>query len=190
MRYIVFLTLSALVACSNQPDTKTMKAGYSPIMSEYTLHDYAGDLAMQLLKNSTNNLHDGSIIVEEFTSLQDKHIALSSDITPQLGRQLQQSMQTLLSNAGFQVVSIDSVNNLVSNHHNNMNSAVTVNYILHGSLTNQQHAYIVNAKLIDLATQRIVAAASTEIPLNVFWSREQVQLRNGHLYRIESQGVK
>ena len=54
-----------------------------------------------------------------------------------------------------------------------------------GTLTRQQHAYIVNARLVDAADQRIVSAASTEIPINVMWGSEKVQQRGGMIYRSE-----
>jgi hypothetical protein len=193
MRRIVLLTLSALAACSSQPDTTPIKAAPAAAMSEYTLHEYAGNLTMQLLQNASVPLRGGAVVVGEFTALHDNSAPLSSDATPELGLQLQQSMQTLLSAAGFQVISFAGHGSLVTGSDNRMTikpgkelpRSIKVDYVLNGTLTTQQHAYIVNTQLVDIATHHVVAAATSEIPLNVFWGRDQVQLRNGRLYRVE-----
>lgn len=196
MRCTVFLTLMALTACSNHVETSTVRSQPTS-MSEYTFHQYASALTQQLLRNASANLHGGVVVVDEFTPVADGTSAISSDAAPQLGLQFQQSMQTLLSNAGFNVLSFSGAGSLISTGHDSIRvsepttypATVKVDYVLSGTVTPQQHAYIVNSQLVDIATQHIVAAATAEIPLNVFWSRDQVQLRNGRLYRIDLQGA-
>jgi len=60
-----------------------------------------------------------------------------------------------------------------------------IDFIITGTLTKQQHAYIVNARLVNLQDQRIVSAATTEIPDNVMWSHEKIKQRGSQLYRSE-----
>jgi hypothetical protein len=52
-------------------------------------------------------------------------------------------------------------------------------------MTEQQHAYLVNARLTSLIDGLVMSAATIEIPKNVMWTTEKVQMRNGVIYRTD-----
>ena len=153
---------------------------------------------MQMLRNAPAELHRGRVVIGNFSPIDNTSVNSSSDITPQLGQQLRHSMQTLLTQAGFQVVTLEGNRtlhladdySLSFGQDNTPPDDIRVDYILNGSVTMQQHAYLVNTKLVDISRHHIAAAATAEIPLNVFWSRERVQMRNGRLYRLEFEGAR
>ena len=78
-----------------------------------------------------------------------------------------------------------SADSVLSRDVNTLRQHQNIDFVITGTLTRQQHAYIVNARLVNTKDLRIVSAASTEIPINVMWGAEKVQQRDGQLYRSE-----
>lgn len=202
MRYVLFISLAWLAGCSQQMASSvrpgvTERVQNSP-MSAYTLDDYASSLTMQLLHSSPSVINRGKVVIGNFSPADSLANSVSTDSAPHLGKQLQLSMQNLLTQAGFEVISLDGRAGLQLQNDNSViltpvtstPSHLNTDYLLSGVMTAQQHAYLVNVKLVNVSRQSIAAAATAEIPLNVFWSREQVQMRNGRLYRIELEGAR
>ncbi|GAB2915818.1 FlgO family outer membrane protein [Rheinheimera gaetbuli] len=148
---------------------------------------------MQLLQSTPDSIPRGRVLIGDFSSAENVEHVLSNDATAPIRKQLQHSMLTLLTQAGFDVIALDGKSSVALNSDNSikitpnthMQDKLYVDYILTGTLIAQQHAYLVNTKLVSVAQHSVAAAATSEIPLNVLWSREQVQLKNGRLHRIE-----
>lgn len=160
-------------------------------MAPYSLHQYAGDIVMQMLQSTAQLPRGSTVAVATYVLANNLHQKVNTDITPELGLQLQESIMTLLTQSGFNVIEIRRDSSIVqtadaelmlSREASNRQS-VQADYILTGTMLPQQHAYIVNSRLINTRFDQVMAAATTEIPLNVFWSRDSIQLRAGKLYR-------
>ena len=44
---------------------------------------------------------------------------------------------------------------------------------------------MINARLVNVLNGQVISAAFTEVPINVMWTDEKVQMRNDKLYRAE-----
>ncbi|WP_333608533.1 FlgO family outer membrane protein [Arsukibacterium sp.] len=63
-----------------------------------------------------------------------------------------------------------------------------VDTILTGTYSLTQDALILNARLVYLPTKQVLAAATDYLPVNVFWSTQQVNKRAGYFYRQDRSG--
>jgi TolB-like protein len=59
----------------------------------------------------------------------------------------------------------------------------SVRYVIAGTLNQSENYTTVNARLVDIQSNTVVAAASDLVPSSVLGSAEQVQLRQQMLYR-------
>jgi flagellar H-ring protein FlgO len=121
-------------------------------------------------------------------------------MTPDTGRsstyntalQLQESMQTVATQLGYQVSEL-RLNSAVVLHPgyeavlsrdiSQLAQSQSARYVITGTLTEGEQHITVNAKLIDVKSQQVLAAASSVIPVDVLWPLEQVQMRHNKLYR-------
>jgi TolB-like protein len=62
----------------------------------------------------------------------------------------------------------------------------SVRYVIVGTLNQSEFYTTVNARLVDIQTNSVVAAASDVIPAEVLGSSEQLQLRQQKLYRTSN----
>jgi TolB-like protein len=110
-----------------------------------------------------------------------------------LGHQLEQGLITEASKRGFiaqdykasndiiiekqadRVFSRD-VNDLHLHHH-------SVDFYISGTIVEQQAGAIVNARIINVKSKDVVAAATQFFPSDLFWSSEKVSSRQGYIYR-------
>jgi TolB-like protein len=135
---------------------------------------------------------DGTIAVVSFTEL--KSLApdpynLSMNL---LGLQLQESMLTVASQRGYKVkeLRLASQVKVYSDHERILSRDITelatqqsVRYVIAGTLNQAENYTTVNARLVDIQSNTIIAAASDLVPANVLGSAEKVQLRQQQLYR-------
>jgi TolB-like protein len=119
---------------------------------------------------------------------------LAEDQGSGLSQQIQESLLTQFTQLGFHTIEYrlentlnlqQSADSVLSRDVNTLRQRQNIDFVITGTLTRQQHAYIVNARLVNTKDLRIVSAASTEIPINVMWGAEKVQQRDGQLYRSE-----
>jgi len=81
----------------------------------------------------------------------------------------------------------------VSEHHedmltrnlSNLRTRQNIDYVILGSITRQEHANMINARLVNVLNGQVISAAFTEVPINVMWTDEKIQMRNNKLYRAE-----
>ncbi|MBZ9610185.1 FlgO family outer membrane protein [Rheinheimera maricola] len=199
MQIMIGLLALILAGCATAIDSGLSESSTTsaprPMLPEgiapYSVHQYAGDIVMQMLQSTASLPRGSTVAVATYVLANNLQQKVSADIAPELGLQLQESIMTLLTQSGFDVVEIRWDENIMQTSeaelvlsreaHNRQN--VQADYLLTGTMLPQQHAYFVNTRLINTRLSQVVAAATTEIPLNVFWSRGTVQLRAGKLYR-------
>ncbi|RXF06897.1 hypothetical protein D9981_00735 [Pseudoalteromonas phenolica O-BC30] len=81
----------------------------------------------------------------------------------------------------------------VSEHHedmltrdlNNLRARQNIDYVILGTITRQEHANMINARLVNVLNGQVISAGFAEVPINVMWTDEKVQMRNDKLYRAE-----
>lgn len=200
MQMMIGLLALILAGCATSVDyglstSSSSMSAPQPVLTDgmapYSLHQYAGDIVMQMLQSTATLPRGSTVAVATYVLANDLDQKVSADITPELGLQLQESLMTLLTQSGFNVVEIrwdDSIlqtseAELVLSRAATNRQSVQADYLLTGTMLPQQHAYFVNSRLINTRLSQVVGAATTEIPLNVFWNRDTVQLRAGKLYR-------
>uniref|UniRef100_A0A486XWE7 FlgO domain-containing protein n=1 Tax=Rheinheimera sp. BAL341 TaxID=1708203 RepID=A0A486XWE7_9GAMM len=197
MRTLLALLGVSLVGCSNtllnsgENESKIQRVEQGQ-MAAYPLHQYAGDIVMQMLQYAPGIRRGAKVAVGTYVSASNLSEAFEQDMVPAIGLQLQESLMTLLTQSGFSVVELRLADGislaaegefLLTRQAMPAKGSVRADYLLSGTVIAQQHAFIVNSRLVDAQQNQIVAAATTEIPRNVMWSRDSVQLRNGKLYR-------
>lgn len=189
----LIITVLLLCSCSFLPQgqdvadpVKVSKAEQYPPLLFYTER-----LADQLF-HKLQPLESGAVAVTTFADVQLMAPDISRKSSYNASLQLQESMQTVATQLGYQVSEI-RLNDAVLVHsgfENSLGRDVSqlaqnqqARYVITGTLTEGEVHITVNAKLIDLKSQQVLAAASSVIPVAVLWPNEQLQLRHNKLYR-------
>ncbi|HEX5793862.1 MAG TPA: FlgO family outer membrane protein, partial [Rheinheimera sp.] len=72
----------------------------------------------------------------------------------------------------------------------NISATSDADTLLAGTYTPMEDGFMLNARLISIADQQVLAAASGYVPANVFWSRQQVIKQGDKLYRQPMSGER
>lgn len=165
-------------------------AGQKPGQQQ-NLHFYVEQLTRQLLTSAKpidlkKSIAVGTILPSELKSGNDL------PTNPLFGLQIQESLLTLVTQAGLNAVEyktmptikIGSQNDaMLSRDITRLNTQVKVDYFLTGTYTIMEQSTIVNLRLIEVPSNQVVAAATDYIPADVMWSRTKVNLKGEHIYR-------
>ncbi|MBS3799085.1 FlgO family outer membrane protein [Pseudoalteromonas sp. BDTF-M6] len=170
-------------------------------LSAQAIHGHTQRLAEQLLARIHGNearqgeLHlSGRIAVGTFLPIKQLEHDSQQPKQHDLGLQLQDGLVTLMTQAGFQVVDFkqsDGIymqteqDKMLSRDVMRLTQRHNLDYYLTGTLLRQEDSYVVNARLIKLDTQQVVAAATDYIPANVMWPEQKSILRHGQIHRKE-----
>lgn len=189
----LFFSVLLLCSCSFLPQgqdiadpTPSSKAANLPPLLFYTER-----LADQLFYK-IRPMDAGAIAVTTFADVQLMAPDTSRSASYNAALQLQESMQTVATQLGYQVSELrmnDAVmvhpgyENTLGRNLEQLAQQQQARYVITGTLTEGELHMTVNAKLIDLKNQQVLAAASSVIPVAVLWPNEQLQLRHNKLYR-------
>lgn len=155
------------------------------------LHRHVEKLVRQLL--STSQLIDKTNTVAVGTILPTTHSngeSLPSHLA--LGLQIQESLMTFATQAGFKVIEYKTMPNIriskqsdkmLSRQINELNPTISADYFLTGTYTLQESSTIVNIRLIQIPENIVLAAATDYVPNDVMWSTSKVTLKNNQIYR-------
>lgn len=205
----ILLLVCFVSSCSSPEATiKSTRVASEAQLSDKGVHHYVSKLAAQLLMInpvalSADRRQSGAF---QNSLLMDKKIAVgtflpiemlekdAADVSElQLGLQVQDSLQSLLVQQGLQVVEFKLTNDIYLR--NNQDKVLTrelaqlesvheVEYYLTGTLLRQEDAYVVNAKLVNVKSKQVVAAATEYIPDNTLWASKKVKMKRNKLYRM------
>lgn len=109
-----------------------------------------------------------------------------------IGHQVQESFITLGTQAGLNVIEFktmpsvklqSSYDVMLSRNIDELNKNFNAYYYLTGTYNEQTDSYIINARIIELKTQRVVAAATDYIPIDIMSTQRKVGMKNNMLYR-------
>lgn len=203
MKYIITLMIFALVGCTSVSDEISAyqkmqievfeREAYTPETSRKNIHQYIEVLARQLF--DTANIIDPNIPLMVGTFLPSTTLkpGLNMDLN-QIGLQLQESFTTLSTQAGLNVIDFKVTGNIevnpladtmISRDKDSLKTNLKVGYMLTGTYSIQQNEIVINARLIDITDNSIVAAATDEVPTNMMWSHSKVNMKNNQIYRGE-----
>ncbi|MEZ7278044.1 hypothetical protein LY624_12430 [Pseudoalteromonas sp. N1230-9] len=196
MRLLHCFIFFILTGCSLTEEAKPVVSTNAPKarMAAYTVNQYVADLSSQLSRIQGSYKGNARIAVTSFYMADGLGTRLASNQGNGLSQQIQESLMTQFTQLGFHTIEYRLENTLnlqptadsiLSRDVSKLRQRQNIDFVITGTLTRQQHAYIVNARLVNTKDQRIVSAASTEIPINVMWGNEKVQQRDGQLYRSE-----
>ena len=197
-----------VLGCSTPKQAPPREDANRAALSEHGVHHYVSKLAKQLFgSNDAMNIKTlGVNKAQAETNLNHKRIAIGTflpverlekdlnDVSElQLGLQVQESLQSLLVQLGFQVVEFKLTNDIylrndqdkvLSRSLQDLESAHQVEYYVSGTLLRQEDAYVVNAKVINVKSKQVLAAATEYIPDNALWSSTKVKMKRDKLYRV------
>jgi TolB-like protein len=196
MRLLLCFFILSLTACSATEDTPPVVSTQSPtpILAPYTVHQYVGDISTQLSKIQGSFKSSSRIAVTSFLMADAVDSGVAQGQMSGLSQQIQESILTQFTQLGYNTIEYrleNSVNlsthtdSILSRDITKLRQRQNIDYVVTGTLTRQQHAYIVNARLVNVQNLRVMSAATTEIPINVMWSDEKIQQRNGYIYRSD-----
>jgi TolB-like protein len=163
-------------------------------MSKYDLHSYVGALAAQLGDMTIPVKPNERIAVTSFLMVDGLERQTASGQGRGLSQQVQESLMTYFAQMGYQtteyrledaIVLHDTADSILTRDVEKLRNRQNIDYVLTGTMTEQQHAYLVNARLTSLIDGLVMSAATIEIPKNVMWTTEKVQMRNGVIYRTD-----
>lgn len=184
------MCLLMISSCAQDPERQHSARGKQQVAITPVLY-YTERIADRLFQD-LGPIPDGTIAVVSFTelkSLAPDPFNLSMNL---LGLQLQESMLTVASQRGYKVkeLRLASQVKVFSDHERILSRDVTelatqqsVRYVIAGTLNQAENYTTVNARLVDIQSNTIIAAASDLVPANVLGTAEKVQFRQQQLYR-------
>ena len=156
--------------------------------SQPVIQSYAAQLVSQLLAKPLNFPPNARVAVGTFLP----SLASPTSQQLQLGAQLQDSLATVMTQAGFKLTELTLRQNIkispeadlfLSRDPAQLHQDANAQYLVVGTLNSEQTKTQVNLRLVNTSDQSVVAAATTYIPNNVAWGHEKVSLRAGQLNR-------
>jgi TolB-like protein len=191
---IGYCALSLLSACSMLPSDDTAHQQALPSFvdtSELSVHHYVEQLTKQLLLTAkpidlTQSVAVGTFLPTE--SINGKDMPTANI----LGQQIQESFVTLATQAGLNVIEFKTAKAIkiqqnqdlmLSRQVSEINSYIKADYYLTGTYTTQQQSIVINARLIETSSQRVIAAATDFIPSNVMWAQGKVMMKDKSIFR-------
>ncbi|WP_188697906.1 FlgO family outer membrane protein [Bowmanella pacifica] len=185
----VLISLSGLVGCASQPITASVQAANQVD----SLHAQVERLARQLFDTSGRINPDAPLAVG---TILPSHLQSGKSLPEHqaLGLQMQESLVTFAAQAGLTVVEFKTLpavhinagqDIMLSRDVEALSGEVDLQYLLTGTYSVQEQSLLVNLRLIELPSKRLVAAATDYLPKDVAWSQGKVMSRNQMLYRGE-----
>jgi TolB-like protein len=199
MQKFIFLMMTALslTGCSHLYPNSMQTAPTSDVSASDNsnqrkyMHFYVEQLTRQLLSTANpidvkKSIAVGTILPTDLKSGKDL------PTNPQLGLQIQESLLTLMTQAGLSVIEYKTMpaikietqyDAMLSRDIDYLNNQVKAEYFLTGTYTMMEQSTMVNLRLIEVPSNRVIAAATDYIPSDVMWSQTKVRLKDNQIYR-------
>ncbi|MDX2369457.1 MAG: FlgO family outer membrane protein [Colwellia sp.] len=204
---IILISVSCITACSNfsgdffesanGSESVTPKQEVSS-SSKNLIHQHVTRLANTLFSSAKNIKLNQSVAVGTFlpVSLINEKSKLEQN---HIGLQIQESFITLGSQAGLNIIEYKTMSSIMiqqgsdvmlSRNTQNLHEKINAQYFLTGTYSEQENSLVVNARLIELSNQNVVAAATDYIPTvslrskqDLSQSKQKITMKNNMLYR-------
>lgn len=189
-KWCLILCLAGMTACSQlAPRQETAEVEAKPRLEPVLF--YTERLAEQLF-TGLPPLPQGRVTAVTFTDSETLRPDAANVRMRHLGLQLQESMLTVASQLGYDVSEFRAGLGIQLHAHHDalltrdasqLAADQSIRYVITGTLSQHEDFTIVNARLVDTESNRVIAAAADQIPSAVIGSAEQVQLRQQMIYR-------
>ncbi|MGB1199483.1 MAG: FlgO family outer membrane protein [Thalassotalea sp.] len=197
-RLFIFIGSLFLLACAESPLYKSDSARErsstvtAPTRAtEQMIHQQMIVLGNALFSTAKNIEPSQSVAVGTFLPVNQ----LGGKLQPSdnlIGHQIQESFITLATQAGLNVIEFktmpsvklqSSYDVMLSRNTHELNENFNAHYYLTGTYSEQTDSYIINARIIELKTQQVVAAATNYLPIDIISTPRKVGVKNNMLYR-------
>jgi len=197
--------LALLASCAHQQPEPTVSMPVRQVsavgLSPQPLGFYTQRLAEQLFQaqSGTSAQLQHRVAVSSFVPVRQLSLTQSNAMQTDLANQLAESLLTEAVQRGYGVVDIRlRAAVLLQQDHEQAFSRLLhelqqqqqARLLLTGTFAPQEDGWIVNARLIDVQTQQVLAAATDYVPDNVLWSAEKMLKRGNYLYRSDRIGER
>ncbi len=193
--HYLFLLIPVLLGCTQTPDETDMANAFDKQSSNKstseTLHQHVTHLANNLFSTSKEFAIRYPIAVGTFLPIKQingKNLPQEKEV----GHLIQESFITLGTQAGLNIVEYktmsaiklsDGYDIMLSRDIKELNTQFKAKYYLTGTYSEQNDHLIVNARIIDLNSLEVKAAATTYIPIDVASNQNKLSLKNNMIYR-------
>ncbi|EJI84080.1 hypothetical protein AEST_29140 [Alishewanella aestuarii B11] len=200
------LPLVALLAsCAHQQPEPTVSMPVRQVsavgLSPQPLGFYTQRLAEQLFQTPAGQQPQlrHKIAISSFVPVRQLSLVNAGTEQTDLANQLAESLLTEAVQRGYEVVDIRlRAAVLLQQDHEQAFSRLLhelqqqqqARVLLSGTFIPQEDGWIVNARLIDIQSQQVLAAATDYVPDNVLWSAEKMLKRGNFLYRSDRIGER
>lgn len=181
----------------NLPVRQVTAVGLSPQPLGFYTERLAQQLFAELAKDQ--NTLQRQLAVSSFLPISSLSLQALSAQEVELANQLADSMLTEAVQRGYDAVDIRLRREVLlqPDHEQGFSRQLaelrqqhSARALLSGTYSVQEDGYVVNVRLIDIDSQRVLAAATDYIPDNVMWSAEKMRKRGNYLYRSDRIGER
>ena len=208
--FVLLFTLSLLSACSSinespfnsdgffwsDDDKDTEEKNTSVIACDnekILIHENVTNLANTLFLSAKNIRLAQSVAVGTFSPM---NLTNSQNLAEQkfIGLQIQESFITLATQAGLNVVEFKTASAIkitanadvmLSRNIEDLQKNINAQYFLSGTYSKHNNKLTVNARIIELGNQRVIAAATDYIAIPSSYNEQKITIKNNMLYRRE-----
>jgi TolB-like protein len=155
------------------------------------IHKNVTRLANSLFSSAKNIHLAQSVAVGTFLPI---HLTNSPNLAKQkfIGLQIQESFITLATQAGLNVVEFKTASAIkiaanadvmLSRNIKELQSDINAQYFLTGTYSEHDNKLIVNARIIELANQKVIAAATDYIAMPSLQNKQKITIKDKMIYR-------
>ncbi|WP_448567986.1 FlgO family outer membrane protein [Thalassotalea ganghwensis] len=198
-KIIYILSALSLIGCSQTPELTYSNEAQLGQPTQVSVNQTPSSMIHQRVLTLANKLFSSAQTIEPSqpmavgTFLPVTHLGGKvENIDDLIGHQLQESLITLATQAGLNVIEYktmpivklkDNVDMMLSRNVEDLAKNFNAYYYLTGTYTEQAGQYVINARIIELRNQRVIAAATDYLPIDTMMEQRQVSLKNNMLYR-------
>jgi len=206
--FVPLFALSLLSACSSVTESfsdsyeslwgdndKNSEEQNNPYFSDSKeqrlIHQDVTRLANKLFSNAKNIHLAQSVAVGTFLPIE---LTNTPNLAEQklIGLQIQESFITLAAQAGLNVVEFKTASAIkimpnadvmLSRNAEDLQSDINAQYFLTGTYSEYDNKLMVNARIIELANQKIISAATDYIVMPSLHNKQNITIKNNMIYR-------
>ena len=186
--------LLSVASCSSLDEQdESLLANTNQVEVDLGIHERIINLGNNLFNTSNSIDLNKGVAVGTFLPLSQFN-GKSMPTNNLLGYQIQESFVTVGTQAGLKVIEFKTMNAIkfsekqdimLSRQIADLPKDIAADYFLTGNYVQQEQRYVVNARLINIKTQQVVAAATDYLPLDIMADLNKTTLKSNLLYRKE-----
>ncbi len=183
------IELIASTTVKKSPDFQSERSFQT--LNDTQIHQNVTHLANNLFSSAKNIKLSQSVAIGTFLPISlNKNPNLA--VQHYIGLQIQESFITLATQAGLNVIEFKTASAIeitsdadimLSRDTNNLTASIQAEYFLTGTYSEHDNKLVVNARIIEFATQKIIAAATGYIPMPSRNDKQTITMKNKMLYR-------